>query len=489
MWGKECYSKWWGNKDIMKHVVKNVLKEKRDRLYHTQNIQNINILPGHKKYTIFHPDISKKQMFHVPSECIYNMDRRWSTEEIVLNEAGFSRIKRTYLRLPARINPNNYDRIIRLSKEEDKRYYFQIETFGSIFELEVNGQLIAVGDGKQRFYEIDVSEHLCSGKNIFSIQFYGEKKFIWESAKLLVRPINHIVDYSIGFQYFEQEKKIRIDIETSYKNELIPTFCSIVSPIGKTLAKIKLRLGKGTMDLQDVELWNHETKKQYILVFATKEEVIAEKVGFLDMSFENQRCRISGKKVELQVINLNRQIGCLPDELLQRELVKKLRSWKKRNFNAIYVEEKMCSEFLEEVCCEQGFYYIISHKEFQMVKKESILSEEGIFHPMPDVYFPIEIQILEPKKGLLGIKSKWNFGNIKEDYYIRICVCQGGQRIGHNIKYILDFEPETMETIDVSWISELDGKIEIHVELYQSIGNELIPKDYLYGKKVLTIEK
>lgn len=489
MWGKECYSKWWGNKGIMKHVVKNVLKEKRDRLYHTQNIQNINILPGHKKYTIFHPDISKKQMFHVPSECIYNMDRRWSTEEIVLNEAGFSRIKRTYLRLPARINPNNYDRIIRLSKEEDKRYYFQIETFGSIFELEVNGQLIAVGDGKQRFYEIDVSEHLCSGKNIFSIQFYGEKKFIWESAKLLVRPINHIVDYSIGFQYFEQEKKIRIDIETSYKNELIPTFCSIVSPIGKTLAKIKLRLGKGTMDLQDVELWNHETKKQYILVFATKEEVIAEKVGFLDMSFENQRCRISGKKVELQVINLNRQIGCLPDELLQRELVKKLRSWKKRNFNAIYIEEKMCSEFLEEVCCEQGFYYIISHKEFQMVKKESILSEEGIFHPMPDVYFPIEIQILEPKKGLLGIKSKWNFGNIKEDYYIRICVCQGGQRIGHNIKYILDFEPETMETIDVSWISELDGKIEIHVELYQSIGNELIPKDYLYGKKVLTIEK
>lgn len=489
MWGKECYSKWWGNKGIMKHVVKNVLKEKRDRLYHTQNIQNINILPGHKKYTIFHPDISKKQMFHVPSECIYNMDRRWSTEEIVLNEAGFSRIKRTYLRLPARINPNNYDRIIRLSKEEDKRYYFQIETFGSIFELEVNGQLIAVGDGKQRFYEIDVSEHLCSGKNIFSIQFYGEKKFIWESAKLLVRPINHIVDYSIGFQYFEQEKKIRIDIETSYKNELIPTFCSIVSPIGKTLAKIKLRLGKGTMDLQDVELWNHETKKQYILVFATKEEVIAEKVGFLDMSFENQRCRISGKKVELQVINLNRQIGCLPDELLQRELVKKLRSWKKRNFNAIYVEEKMCSEFLEEVCCEQGFYYIISHKEFQMVKKESILSEEGIFHPMPDVYFPIEIQILEPKKGLLGIKSKWNFGNIKEDYYIRICVYQGGQRIGHNIKYILDFEPETMETIDVSWISELDGKIEIHVELYQSIGNELIPKDYLYGKKVLTIEK
>lgn len=489
MWGKECYSKWWGNKGIMKHVVKNVLKEKRDRLYHTQNIQNINILPGHKKYTIFHPDISKKQMFHVPSECIYNMDRRWSTEEIVLNEAGFSRIKRTYLRLPARINPNNYDRIIRLSKEEDKRYYFQIETFGSIFELEVNGQLIAVGDGKQRFYEIDVSEHLCSGKNIFSIQFYGEKKFIWESAKLLVRPINHIVDYSIGFQYFEQEKKIRIDIETSYKNELIPTFCSIVSPIGKTLAKIKLRLGKGTMDLQDVELWNHETKKQYILVFATKEEVIAEKVGFLDMSFENQRCRISGKKVELQVINLNRQIGCLPDELLQRELVKKLRSWKKRNFNAIYVEEKICSEFLEEVCCEQGFYYIISHKEFQMVKKESILSEEGIFHPMPDVYFPIEIQILEPKKGLLGIKSKWNFGNIKEDYYIRICVYQGGQRIGHNIKYILDFEPETMETIDVSWISELDGKIEIHVELYQSIGNELIPKDYLYGKKVLTIEK
>ncbi|MBS6558958.1 MAG: hypothetical protein KH355_01645 [Clostridiales bacterium] len=417
------------------------------------------------------------------------MDRRWSTEEIVLNEAGFSRIKRTYLRLPARIKPNIYDRIIRLSKEEDKRYYFQIETFGSIFELEVNGQLIAVGDGKQRFYEIDVSEHLCSGKNIFSIQFYGEKKFIWESAKLLVRPINHIVDYSIGFQYFEQEKKIRIDIETSYKNELIPTFCSILSPIGKTLAKIKLRLGKGTMDLQDVELWNHETKKQYILVFATKEEVIAEKVGFLDMSFENQRCRVSGKKVELQVINLNRQIGCFPDELLQREIVKKLRSWKKRNFNAIYVEEKMCSEFLEEVCCEQGFYYIISHKEFQMVKKESILSEEGIFHPMPDVYFPIEIQILEPKKGLLGIKSKWNFGNIKEDYYIRISVCQGGQRIGHNIKYILDFEPKTMETIDVSWISELDGKIEVHVELYQSVGNELIPKDYLYGKKVLTIEK
>ena len=96
---------------------------------------------------------------------------------------------------------------------------------------------------------------------------------------------------------------------------------------------------------------------------------------------------------------------------------------------------------------------------------------------------------MDPKKGLLGIKSKWNFGNIKEDYYIRICVYQEEQRIGHNIKYILDFEPETMETINVSWISELDGKIEIHVELYQSVGNELIPKDYLYGKKVLTIQK
>ena len=473
----------------MKHVAKNVLKEKGNRLYHTQNIQNINILPEHKKYTIFHPDISKKQMFHGLSECIYDMDRRWSAEESVLNQTEFAETKRTYLRLPARIKPNTYDRIIRLTKEEDKKYYFQIETFGSIFELEVNRQLIAVGDGKQRFYEIDVSEHLHSGKNIFSIQFYGEKKFVWESAKLLVRPINHIVDYSIGFQYFEQEKKIRIDIETFYKNELIPTFCSIVSPIGKTIGKIKLRLGKGTMELQDIELWNHETKKQYLLVFATKEEVIAEKVGFLDMSFENQRCTVNGKKMELQVINLSRQIKCLPDELLQREIVKKLRSWKKRNFNAIYVEEKMCSEFLEEVCCEQGFYYVIAQKEFQMVKKESILSEEGIFDPMPSVYFPIEIQILDPKKGLLGIKSKWNFGNIKEDYYIRICVYQEEQRIGHNIKYILDFEPETMETINVSWISELDGKIEIHVELYQSVGNELIPKDYLYGKKVLTIQK
>ena len=446
-----------------------------------RKFENINILPSHRWYTIFPQNVSKNKIFRVPSETVYDLNRKWRNVE-----------RKIYLKLPAKILPKVYSRKFQLSKkEEEKHYYLQLETMGSPFELEINNQLLAVGSGKQRIYEIEINDSLQTGENIISMRFYGNgnTRFIWESAKILVRPQNHIMDYVVTPHYCYEEKKARLEIEAAYQGQMTSTTCSLLAPSGKVLAKVKMHLGKATMELEQIEFWNSETMEQYILVLVTKDELIAEQFVFCEHGFQEKGYVVNGKNVELTVMNWNRVMLYPADAYLTKEILRKFTSWKKRNIDAIYVEKEMASKYLERLCQEQGFYYIVANETFQMEKREGYLSKDGKWWKMPKVYLPLKVWTTNKQGGMLGMMSDWKFGNLKDRYYIRIAVYQKGKRIGNNIKYILDFQPETIEMYYDSWTAGLKGIMEIRIEFYQRFSTKLIPKDYFYGAKVITIIK
>lgn len=459
---------------------KSLIEAEQETVFKEQ--EQYNILPPHAPYTIFQKDILRRHILKIPSETIYDLEEGW--EEKSVGGAGI-------INLPARIDKVEYEKIFSISVEQESLYYLQLETTGSSFEVRLNHQLIGIGNGTQRVYEIPITVLLKEKENRVSIQFEEKENILFLGAKLLKRPQNHIFDYQISMKF--QKEKIYMEIQAIYSGSIIPTKCLIISPKGKNVKKENLdENGKVSLEIRrkDVTLWNDETHLLYSLVFITAEEVIAEKMPIENVWFEDGCYYMDSTAIPLRMLNLKSEISGSLDALLKEELIEKMKMWKKRNFNAVYVEESMDSIYLKKMCSEFGFYYIRSFDGFSMnYRKELLLTEDGKWERMPRVYLPLKVWAIENNSGVLAMKSEMLFQNLKDVYYIRVGVYQNGKRIGQKLKYILDFEPGVIETFRPEWVSQLEGEIVIKIEFYQRFKTDLIEKQYYYGSMKVNIHK
>lgn len=435
----------------------------------------------HANYSVFQKDILKRHIFKVPSTSIMELKENWNIETLERNEP---------ISIPTNILEKEYSNQFVMDVEKNCVYYLRLQTIGNDFILRLNEEEIGIGGGKQIKYEIPITSHLKQGKNKLSLQFQNKEVGLLLGATIIKRPKKHILDYKILKTV--QSDRIIIEVEPTYANGFIPSQCLLLSDIGKKIKKIKVvEEGKIVLEIpkEDIQIWNDETHVLYSLVFITEEEVIAEKIAIEKEMIKENIYLVDDTPVSLRILNLGKNMDC--NRYYEREeIISHMSSWKKRNFNALYVDKSLDHQCLKTLCLEYGFYYL---KEgdlpFSMEEEEICINQYGRKEKMPDVYFPIKAWNIQNQSGVIAIKNIQKFQNLKDNYYVRIVTYQGGKQIGHKIKYILDFEAEIEETFHPEWTSNLEGEMVVQIEFYQRYRTKLVEKFYFYGYYEVLIQK
>ena len=432
------------------------------------------------EYHVFHSDILKRYIFKVPSKTMLELQDKWYIGDLQMQ---------TEVTLPTYIHARTYQKTFHMDLEKEKVYYLRFRIIGVPFHLQLNGVPIVFEDGTQLDYEVFVNPFLKNGENTILIQFNEGYEGVLFGVKILQRPKNHMLEYKIV--KWEDKEKITMEIEPMYVGDFVPSWCSLLTETGKNIKKVKVtKKGKIMLDVprKKIEIWNDETHRFYYLVFIMAEEVIAQKIAIQQEGFEENRYVVDSKPIDLRLIHFEKAID-KKTYVLRDELIKHMSLWKKRNFNAIYVEESKDMPELQKICLEFGFYYIKGTQDFSMQEEELLITSDGIQKEMPDVYLPLRAWEVEKSSGMIVIKNEMKFQNMKECYYVRIATYQNGKQVGQNIKYILDFEAGVEEQFRPAWTFKLEGDMVVKIECYQLYKTELVEKRYHYGTYEVEIHK
>lgn len=430
-------------------------------------------------YTIFQNDILKRQILKVPSDRMWEYDGVWT-------------------------EPNKcYEAIIEIidmeqTLEDDYVYILRLERTGSPYEIKWNDNILKIEEAtkksSERIDNVTIPTQWLQQHNTLVITSLDEDTtatMMIHSVKLLKRPHNHIIDYDIHIDY--DKDYIQVHVNANYATQSIPTTCVIMSLKGKNIAKAKLdEFGNVTMKIRRkyITLWNDETHMLYHFILLTEKEVIAQPIAFQNTRFEQGKFYCDERAIPLRLINATMELKKPSDTWSKEWLITQMALWKKRNFNAIYVEETEDVSELKALCFQFGFYYISNENGIDTKeKKELIITTTGIIKKMPKVYLPLKAWIVEQQSGMLAMKNELLFQNLQDTYYVRIAVYQNGKRIGQKLKYILDFEPGMIEMFRPEWVSKLTGDVVVKIEFYQRIKTELIEKDDYYGAIKVKVEK
>lgn len=458
---------------------KEYLEENGSKVFRGDVNKNVSFFQD--DYSVFHKDILKRHIFKIPSKTMIELYDRWSGEQLETQSD---------ITLPTYILSKKYKKIFFMEVEQENLYYLRLHTIGTPFQLQLNGESIFWGDGKQLDYEIPVTSFLKQGENNISIQFDTIEKGVFIGVKILKRPKNHILGYKILKQI--NEDQIFIEIQPTYIGGFIPSQCLLLTETGKKIKKVKVvEEGKIILDIprKEIEVWNDETHRLYSLVFIMEEEVIAQKIAIRQEGFEGNCYVVDGKPVDLRIIHFGKAVSNRT-YMLKEELINHMSLWKKRNFNALYVDDSMDSPYLQKLCLELGFYYIREQQALSMKEeKELFITSDGVIREMPEVYLPLSAWEVKNRDGMISIKNEMKFQNLKENYYVRIATYQNGKQVGQNIKYILDFEAGVFENFRPEWASQLEGDITVKIECYQRYKTELVEKRHFYGAYELLIQK
>lgn len=228
---------------------------------------------------------------------------------------GYDRIQYINSRYPFPFDPPyvpaqnpcwHYRRSFVSSKIDGYKYYIDFEGVDSAFYLYVNGRFKGYSQISHATSEFDVTSFVQDGENVVDVLVLKwcassylecQDKFrfsgIFRSVYLLARPAQHIADYKIetalsggdGVLTFRNESDVDILIEFN----------------GRSLFCQKRRSVR--LEIANVNKWTAESPCLYDCVLSACDEVIYEKVGFIESKVEDGIFTINGEAVKLKGVN------------------------------------------------------------------------------------------------------------------------------------------------------------------------------------------
>ncbi len=254
-------------------------------------------------------------------------------------------------------------------------YYIVFEGVSSNIELYINDQYVGYSQGSHLQAEFDISKYINKGTNKVLVKvrkwcsgsYLEDQDFfrfngIFRDVYLLSRPKGHIRDIKI----ITDSNKILVDFDGSAKiylydkDELIESFEAEK---------------KAEFIVDNPVLWNAEKPYLYKLVFEYKNEIITQKVGFVEYSVnqESAFC-VNGVPVKLKGVNHHdthpTKGWCMSDD----DLIYDLKQMKKLNINTIRTSHYPPTPKFLNMCDELGFYVML----------ETDLETHGFVNRKPD---------------------------------------------------------------------------------------------------------
>lgn len=253
----------------------------------------------------------------------------------------------------------HYRRSFTLDKKAGEKYYVNFEGVDSAFYLYINGEYKGYSQISHATSEFDVTDLVKNGDNVIDVlvlkwcistylECQDKLRFsgIFRDVYLLTRPENHITDYRV--------------ITTFSGDDGVLTFVN-EGKVGARLTlgrkKAFVKAGKKVEFLvKNVKKWTAENPYLYTLEICAEGEKIFEKVGFREVSIENQVFKINGEVVKLKGVNRH-DFNCKTAATVSvANMAEDLRLMKWLNVNAVRTSHYPNAPEFYQLCDYYGIY-------------------------------------------------------------------------------------------------------------------------------------
>jgi len=262
--------------------------------------------------------------------------------------------------VPAKNPMGVYERTFEI-EDEERDTYIVFEGVSSCLELYINGAYVGYSQGSHLQAEFNISDFVKKGENTVcakvrkwcSGSYLEDQDFfrfhgIFRDVYILSRPKGHIKDIKIT----TDGNTIKVDFDGTARIELFDAEGNKVS---------EENAEKYTEFIVcNPVLWNAEKPYLYELVFTYKEEVIRQKIGFVEYKI-SEKCEflVNGAPVKIKGVNHHDTDAIkgwtMSDEDIRRDLL----LMKKLNINAIRTSHYPPTPKFLDMCDELGFYVML----------------------------------------------------------------------------------------------------------------------------------
>ena len=253
-----------------------------------------------------------------------------------------------------------YRRIFKVD-DVNRKIYVVFEGVSSCVELYINDEYVGYSQGSHLQAEFDITDFVKNGENTIvakvrkwcSGSYLEDQDFfrfngIFRDVYLLSRPKGHIKDISI----------------TTYDNVIAVSFDgkADITLYEQEKAVVSKCYSENTANfvVDNPIKWNAEKPYLYELVFEYSDEVISQKVGFVNYEIGKEyEFLVNGTEVKLKGVNhhdTHPQNGwCMTDDEIREDLI----LMKKLNINTIRTSHYPPTPKFLDMCDELGFYVML----------------------------------------------------------------------------------------------------------------------------------
>lgn len=250
------------------------------------------------------------------------------------------------------------------------KVYLEFEGVDSCFYVWLNGRYVGYGQVSHSLNEFDITDQIAEGENTLAVlvlkwcdgsYLEDQDKFrmsgIFRDVYLLERPKQCIYDYTIHAVPEADGRKGKIQIQTSYLDQVIPVTARVYTADNCLIHEITFE-NEIELVIDDPVLWNSEQPYLYTLVLETEHEVITENIGIREIHVENCIVYINGAQVKFRGVNRHDSDPVTGFTISVDQMKKDLELMKQHNINAIRTSHYPNTPMFYQMCDKYGFFVI-----------------------------------------------------------------------------------------------------------------------------------
>ena len=250
------------------------------------------------------------------------------------------------------------------------KVYLEFEGVDACFYVWLNGRYVGYGQVSHSLNEFDITDQIAEGENTLAVlvlkwcdgsYLEDQDKFrmsgIFRDVYLLERPKQCIYDYTIHAVPEADGRKGKIQIQTSYLDQVLPATARVYTADNCLIHEITFE-NETELVIDDSVLWNSEQPYLYTLVLETEHEVITEYIGIREIHARNSVVYINGAPVKFRGVNRHDSDPVTGFAISVDQMKKDLELMKQHNINAIRTSHYPNAPMFYQMCDKYGFFVI-----------------------------------------------------------------------------------------------------------------------------------
>ncbi len=274
-----------------------------------------------------------------------------------------------------------------------RRVFLTFEGVDSAFYVWMNGHLVGYSQGAHLPSEFDVTSSVIEGTNTLAVQVfqwsdgsYLEDQDMWRlsgifrDVHLTSAPIVHMRDVIIRTPLSDDYIDAALDVQVNVRNDAAQpqSGYQVVAKLFDAMGGLVLAQSLGGMavlagqdhrvswlsQVSKPRLWSAEDPYLYTLVlglfdeYNTAVEYVSFKVGFRQVSVQNQQLLINGVPVKLKGVDRHDTHPDLGHAVSYESMVQDVSSMKRHNVNAVRTSHYPNDPRWYDLCDQYGLYVI-----------------------------------------------------------------------------------------------------------------------------------